>query len=252
MACSDGVTGLNGEEDVMADDAENVPEPAGPEEEPPVTDARTDERPVEPGEVWIEEYESRTKERLKRRIPHLKAVVATVVVVLILLAWTLVSPQALRESGTSFLSNPEYANLGSDQGELEVRWLFEAVYVADTVWGVSISGEQNVSVGEPATFGVLVTKVSEEMKNGWFKGTSINLKRVTMYTEDDLEVGSMVSKSSESFGTIGEVVATFNSAGNHTCHVMVEFTIYGIMVIGYLPVKVLRIETDLGVDICAS
>ena len=244
---------MSREEDIVVDEASEDSEPvAEAEATPPAPDAGSAEVPGEPGEEWIEEYEAETKQRPKRKIPHLKAIIATVVIVIILVVWTLISPQVLPESGGSYLQNPEYANLGSEVGELDIWWLFDAIHVADTSWGVSISGDRNASVGEPATFDVLVTKVREEMKNGWFKGTSIELKKVTMYTEDDDIVGSMVSKSEESFGTVGEVEATFDSAGNYSCHLMVEFTIYGKMVIGYLPVKVLRMEAYLSEDIVVT
>jgi hypothetical protein len=158
----------------------------------------------------------------------------------------------LQESGETYLGSETYANLGSYAGTLDIWWLFNLVHVANTTWGVSVSGDQNVSAGQPATFHVLVTKVDEVMKNPWFVGTSVNLKKVQLYTEDGVQVGSMVSESSEPFGPIAELEATFDSPGTYECHVYVEMTIYGKMIVGYLPVKVLRITADLDVSIVVS
>jgi len=208
------------------------------------------EPPVEPGEQWIEEYEAEKKEKKPRRkIPHLGAMIAAVVIVLIVVIWTLLSPEVLPEVGGTYLESGTYANLGSDTHTLDLRWLFESIYVADTVWGVSISGSPNASVDSPATFDVLVTKVSEDMKNAWFVGTSIKLNDVTMFLDDGPQIGDMISRSAERFGHIGTVEATFDSAGDHRCYVFVEITIYGKMIIGYLPVKILRMNTYFDVDI---
>jgi hypothetical protein len=233
------------------------------EEPPPPSDekiseaapppAAPDEEPLEPGEEWIEEYEPEKEEtKPRKRIPHRLGIIIAVAIVLILVIWTLLSPQVLPESGGTYLSSETYANLGSYDGTLDIWWLFNLVHVANTTWGVSVSGDQNVSAGQPATFHVLVTKVDEVMKNPWFVGTSVNLKKVQLYTEDGVQVGSMVSESSEPFGPIAELDATFDSPGTYECHVYVEMTIYGKMIVGYLPVKVLRITADLDVSIIVS
>jgi hypothetical protein len=222
-------------------------------EAPPAPAVTPEEKPLEPGEEWIEEYESEKKEKEPRKkIPHLLGISIAVVIVLILVVWTLLSPQVLQVSGETYLNSETYANLGSYAGDLDIWWLFGAVHVADTTWGVSVSGDRNVSSGQPTTFHVLVTKVAESVKNAWFVGTSVNLKRAELYTEDGTRVGSMVSESSEPFGPIAEVEATFDSRGSYECHIYVEMTVYGKMLIGYLPVKVLRITADLDVNIIAS
>jgi len=233
------------------------------EEPPPPSDEKTPEaapppaapdgEPLEPGEEWIEEYEPEKEEtKPRKRMPHRLGIIVAVAIVLILVIWTLLSPQVLPESGETYLDSGTYANLGSYDGALDIWWLFNLVHVANTTWGVSVSGDQNVSAGQPATFHVLVTKVDEVMKNPWFVGTSVNLKKVELYTEDGVQVGSMVSESSEPFGPIAELEATFDSPGTYECHVYVEMTIYGKMIVGYLPVKVLRITADLDVSIIAS
>jgi len=232
-------------------------EPPPPSEEnapsPAPAPAVSVEKPLEPGEEWIEEYESeKTETKPKKKIPHLRGLIIAIAIVVILVVWTVISPQVLPESGATYVDSETYANLGSYEGDLDIWWLFNVVHVADTTWGVSVSGEQNVSSGQPATFHVLVTKVDEEMKNSWFVGTSVKLKAVDLYTEDGTKVGSMVSKSCESFGPTAEVDATFDSPGTYSCYVYVEMTIYGKMTVGYLPVKVLRITADLDVSIIAS
>ncbi|MEW5747687.1 MAG: hypothetical protein AB1793_02715 [Candidatus Thermoplasmatota archaeon] len=226
-------------------DAKASPPPPGP--------APAEERPAEPGEEWIEEYESEKKvKEPRKKVPHLFGMIAVVAVILILVVWTLISPQVLPEAGSDYLAPSPYANLGSYAGDLDIWWLFNAVHVANTTWGVSVSGDPNVTAGQAATFQVLVTKVHEEVKNAWFVGTSLSLKHVTLMVEGGPQVGEMVSKSSQTYGPIAEVEATFDEPGNYSCSVYVEVTVYGKMLIGYLPVKVLRITADLDVAIVAS
>lgn len=213
----------------------------------------SEESILEPGEEWIEEYESEKKEKPKRRkVPHAFGIAATVAILLILVLWTLLSPQVLPESGDSYVDSQTYANLGSYTGEMDIRILFDTLYVADVVWGVSVSGDSNVSSGQPSTFQVLVTKVDETMKNPWFVGTSVDLKRVDLFVEGGDRVGSMVSESSEPFGPLAQVEAEFDAPGTYECYVYVEITIYCKMLIGFLPAKVLRVSADLDVDIVAS
>lgn len=220
--------------------------------EPPPTPA-ADERPPEPGEEWIEEYESDKKQRRPRRkARHLVGTVVAVAIVLTLVVWTLLSPQVLPVVGETYLDSTEYASLGSYSGRLDIWWLMDLVHVADTEWGVSVSGEQNVSSGQHVTFRVLITKISEEMKNPWFVGTSVDLKRVEMYLEDGTMIGSTASESSEPFGPVAYIDAVFADQGYNECYVYVEMTVYCKMIVGFLPVKVLRMQVDLDADILVS
>lgn len=234
--------------------SETPPPPDDPEVvEPAPAAAPVDERPLEPGEEWIEEYEPEKREKAPRKSRRgLFWGIVFVVVLATLVLWTLLSPEVLPVSGGTYIGSDTYANLGSYAGALDIWWLFNVVHVADTTWGVSVSGEQNVSSGQPVTFHVLVTKVSESVKNPWFVGTSIELKEVAIYTEDGVLLGSMVSERSEPFGPMAEVEATFDDPGEYDCEVYVEVTVYGEMIVGYLPVKVLRMTADFDVTIVAS
>ncbi len=198
----------------------------------------------------MEEYEAEKKPR--RKIPHLLGISIAVAIVLMLVIWTLLSPQVLPVSGETYLRSSTYASLGNYSGDLDIKWLLNAVHVADTTWGVSIAGDPQAASGAVVTFNVLITKVSEEMKNPWFVGTSIKLKDAALFTEDGTEVGTMVSRSSERFGTIAEIEATFDSPGNYTCYVYTEITIYGKMLVGYVPVKVLRMTAYLDADMIVT
>lgn len=242
----------------MSDGEQAVLEGREPDDEPLEEDmeASLDQAgrdSAEPGEEWIEEYESEKREKKPRRkVPHPVGIAVSVAVVLVLVIWTLLSPQVLPESGSRYVDSPTYANLGSYEGHLDIRWLLDLVHVAETTWGVSISGERNVSAGEAAGFSVLVTKVDEEMSNPWFVGTSIDLRKADMFVEDGPKVGSMVSESSEAFGPVAGVESVFDTPGNYSCFVFVEIAIYGKMIIGFVPVKVLRMVVDLEVAISVS
>jgi len=217
----------------------------GVSEEQPATVA-AEEKSLEPGEEWIEEYEPEKEPtppgKRRRRIV---GVVIAVAIVVILVLWTLLSPEVLPVAGVTYLESSTYANLGFYSGELDIWWLFNVIHLAETTWGVSVNGTRNVTAGEPATFHVLVTKVSESMKNPWFVGTSVDLKNVEMYTEDGTLLGSMVSESDEPFGPMAEVEATFDSPGEYEFRVYIEFTVYSKMIVGFLPVKTVRITTSM-------
>lgn len=229
------------------------PEPDAPEEVQPEQPATAEDRTLAQGEEWIEEYESERRDtRPRRRVPHPVGIAIAVAVVLVLVVWTLMSPQVLPVAGTAYVDSEVYANLGSFQGDLEIKWLLDLVKVADTTWGVSIGGDSAVPAGEPATFTVLVTKVREDMANAWFVGTSIDLRKADLVIDGGPKVGSLVSESSEQFGPLGTVEATFGSPGNYSCEVFVEVAIYSKMLIGFAPVKVLRMTVDLEVDIVVS
>ncbi len=233
--------GTRAEDGVPTPEESIAPEPAS---QPP-TDAgvvQTDPASM-PGEEWMEEYEAEKKPR--KKIPHLLGISIAVAIVLMMVIWTLLSPQVLPVSGETYLRSSTYANLGNYSGDLDIRWLLNAVHVADTTWGVSIAGSPEAVTGTVVTFDVLITKVNEDMKNPWFVGTSIKLKDAALFTEDGTQVGTMVGRSSERFGTLAEIEATFDSPGNYTCYVYTEITIYGKMLVGYVPVKVLRMTAYL-------
>lgn len=227
--------------------SEEPPPPAetGSPEGPP-SPAVAEEKPLEPGEEWIEEYESEKEEAPpKKRRRRIVGAAIAVAAVLILVLWTLLSPAVLPVAGVTYLESETYANLGAYSGELDIWWLFDVIHLAETTWGVSVSGDTNVSAGQPATFHVLVTKVSESMKNPWFVGTSVDLKKVEMYTDDGEFLGSMVSESREPFGPMAQVEATFDSPGEYGFRIYLEFTVYSKMIVGFLPVKTVRISTSV-------
>lgn len=229
----------------MSSEEPPPPAEAEPPEGPPAS-AVAEEKPLEPGEEWIEEYEPEKEVTPpKKRRRRIVGAAIAVAVVLILVLWTLLSPAVLPVAGVTYLESETYANLGAYSVELDIWWLFDVIHLADTTWGVSVSGDANVSAGQPATFHVLVTKVSESMKNPWFVGTSVDLKKVEMYAGDGTLLGSMVSESGEPFGPMAEVEATFDSPGEYEFRIYVEFTVSSKMIVGFLPVKSVRITTSL-------
>jgi len=229
-------------------EADKAVEPAPPENaEPAPPGDEPKEGPA--GEEWIEEYERETEQAKPKRPKHLGGIIITVVVILFMVIWTVLSPAILSQAGTTYLDSERYANLGDYTGDRDIWWLGELIHVGSMTWGVSMSGEQNVSANETASFDILVTKVTEESGNWWFRGTAIKLKNVSLYLEDGTYLGSMVNQTKLGFGPLATVDAQFPDPGSHYVQVFLKFTVYTVMRIGYLPLEEVEITADFDVPI---
>lgn len=245
---------------------EGAPEPAPPEPTPePAPDEAeaeaVDEEFVEPyegdpQEMWIEEYEREGrprrpgKQRAKpRRIGRWIVLAA---VVLFLLVWTLVSPQVMTATGTTYLEAEGYSELGSDTGLQDIRVMASLVSTGDTTWGVSLSGDANATVDEAAVFQVTVVKVSEETRSFWFMGTDISVRNVSMYLEDDSLIGWMDEKEERGNMSVAQVHALFPDTGVYDCYVVVKFSVYEVMRIGFLPADKVSMKVWLSGSVVVS
>ena len=163
----------------------------------------------DPQELWIEEYERegrRPKPKKEREKPRrIGRWIFLGAVIVILVVWTLISPSIMSVSGTVYVGDEEYANLGSETVGQDVQVIASIVTAGTTTWGVSIGGEANATVDDDAVFEVIVSKVSEERGGFWFMGTDISLRNVSMYLDDDTLIGWMVEKQELGNRSVGTV-----------------------------------------------
>ncbi|HIH01101.1 TPA: hypothetical protein HA259_03335 [Thermoplasmata archaeon] len=254
------------EKDDFEELLEEIEEENAPEPPPPPEDAEVEALPAEeprpefdgdPQEMWIEEYEREGRpprkpkeERAKPR--HIGRWIVLAAVIVILVVWTLISPPVMSVVGNQYVDSPEYSNLGSEVAEQNVQIIASVMSVGTTTWGVSIAGEPNATVGIDAVFEVMVTKVSEESGGFWFMGTEISLRNVSMYLEDDTLIGWMTEKDELGNMSLGYVHATFPENGVQDCYVVLRFSVYEVMRIGFLPADKVTMTIYLSDSIAVS
>ena len=240
---------------------ENAPEPPPPPDDAEVEEVLTEEpRPEfdgDPQEMWIEEYEREgrpprkpKKERTKPR--HIGRWIVQAAVIVILVVWTLVSPPVMSVVGNAYVDSSEHSNLGGEVADQDVRIIASLFSVGTTTWGVCIAGETNATVGIDAVFEVMVTKVSEEPGDFWFMGTEISLRNVSMYLEDDTLIGWMTEKDELSDMSLGYVHATFPENDTYDCYMVLRFSVYEVMRIGFLPADKVTMTIYLTESIAVS
>ena len=214
-------------------DADTPPPP-----EPSIYEDASPEFVGDPQEMWIEEYERegrRPRPRKEREKPRriLRWVVLAVVVIVLVL-WTLISPAIMPSSGTTYTVG-DHANLGVHTFEQDVRVVASLIGAGSATWAVSFAGDPNATVGEDAVFQAMVSKVSEDSGGFWFMGTDISLRNVSMYLEDDTLIGWMTDKEELSNRSVGEVHAAFDEPGVFDCYIVLRFSVYEVMRIGFIP-----------------
>ena len=222
--------------DVEVDD--DVPPPPPPEPQA-YEEAPPQDYSVDPQEMWIEEYERegrRPKPRKEREEPRriLRWVILAAVIV-ILVVWTLISPTIMPSTGMTYVDSEAASNLGSDAFDQDIRVIASLLSVGSATWGISVSGDSNATVEEETVFQAMVSKVSEDRGGFWFMGTDISLRNVSLYLEDDTLVGWMTAKEELSNRSVGVVRATFADPGVFDCYMVLRFSVYEVMRIGFLP-----------------
>jgi hypothetical protein len=223
------------DEGISAEQAE--PEPPPPEAEEP--------GPEEPmlEEVMFEEYEEELAPeepvRKKRRRRGYGKFVALAIILIILLAWTVLSPDVMPQVGTIYTDSEFYASLGSFVGSRDI-------WAGNMTWGVAIRGPDHAEVGEEIDIYVLVTKVYEDPGNPFFKGTWFTLENVSIFLDDGTEQGaylaSMANYSSLDYGMDARVPLVFDSPGVYDLLVYAKITVYMNMWIGFLPLESVNIR----------
>lgn len=218
---------------------------------PPPSDQPPDPPPPETGEAkapekasedaWKEDYEDvmePEKPPKPKKNRHWGAIITAAVIVIILVAWTLVSPKMLPAEGMTYVDSPDYAKLGNFTG-------FRDIWIGNTTWGVSITGPETAAVGEKTEFKVLFTKVEERTSNFFFRGTAIDVTNVSLFNKSGQFLGAMKSKANVGFGVEAIVEVTFTHAGSLELYVTAKFTVYEDMRIGYFPVETVSVP---GID----
>ena len=212
---------------------EELPEPAGEPPAPPV------EEEVNKEGVWQEDYDElieTDKSEEEERAPapkkksHWVGLVTLVIIIVILVLWTVLSPKVLQPRGTTYVNSPTYANLGNFTG---VR----SIWAGTTTWGVSVSGSNDTVVGSVVEFQVLITKVNESTGNFFFRGTAIVISNVSLYKSDGTYLAGIWFKSDHGYGKIATVRYSFPAAGTHDLYITAKFTVYEVMRIDYIPLE---------------
>ena len=236
------------------------PVPEEIEEEPPPPPPEPEPEPAEPPEprdldyerAWEEDYEEHIdgedlpppKPRKKKR--KVGGIIFLLIVLIILLLWTMFSPKLLAEVGDTYITSPQYANLGNYTGTRDI-------WAGEIVWGVAFSGPDSTTVGATFTLSVLVTKVYEKPGNWFLKGTSITLKNVSFYDENDVCVGTMSDWTREPFGCLATVPVKLNEQGGIFLYAVIKFLVFVDMQIGFLPLETVEIsQAYLSVPIIVS
>jgi len=219
--------------------SEEVPSPEDLEAEPP---APPEIEPLdEDYDDLVGPEPAPKKPRKKRRYG---GIIVVSIVLIFLLVWTVMAPENMPVVGSGYLSSDQYANLGNFSGSVKT-------WATNTTYGVSISGPDTAAANSTVEITVLVTKVAETRMNTFVQGTSIDLDNVSIYIDDGSDTGILVASMSDhedvGFGIAATVPLTFSEEGSYSLYVHVEFTMFGDMMIGFLPLKGVNID-DMNFD----
>jgi len=75
---------------------------------------------------------------------------------------------------------------------------------------------------------------------------------VSLYLEDDTLIGWMTEKDELRNMSLGYVHATFTETGIHDCYVLLKFSVYEVMMIGFLPADKVTLTVWLSDSIVVS
>jgi hypothetical protein len=207
-----------------------------------------DEQDAAPETVWEEDYDElvEPEEPVKQKKKgHWGGIIVVIVVILILVIWTIMSPKILPAQGETYIRSPAYASLGDFTG-------YRDIWAGNTSWGVSISGPANGAVNQPMQFMVLLTKISEKPGNWFLRGTSMDLRNVSIHLMDGTFLGAMTNQTDLGFGISATVPVTFTSPGSFELYIHAKFLVLEVMRIGFIPLEMVDIpeaDFDITIDI---
>ena len=240
MGRPDGVRLLSSEEPKPEPEVVEPTEEVNAPPPPPDESEKPDDE-----DIWKEDYDELVEpEKPIKPRRHIRwGGVVVVAIILIIIVWTVMSPEILPVEGDTYISSPSYANLGDFTG-------YRDIWAGNTSWGLSISGPTNGSVNEQMQFMVLLTKVSERPGNWFLRGTSIDLRNVSIFLKDGTYLGSMSNQTDHGFGISATVPVTFTGPGSFDLYVHAKFLVYEVMRIGFIPLEMENIdEADFGMSI---
>ncbi len=208
-----------------------------------------DEQEPAPETVWEEDYDELVepeKPTIKpKKKGHWGGIIVAIVVIIILVVWTIMSPKILPAQGETYIRSPAYASLGDFTG-------YRDIWAGNTSWGVSISGPANGTVNQPMQFMVLLTKISEKPGNWFLRGTSMDLRNVSVHLMDGTFLGAMTNQTDLGFGISATVPVTFTSPGSFELYIHAKFLVLEVMRIGFIPLEMVNIpeaDFDITIDI---
>ena len=230
------------EPDIEPEVGEEPPPPPPPEEpeqpEPPQKPFPSDDDLLD---AWAESYEEHvdakeTPPPKRRKRKRHGGLIVLAIVIIFLVLWTLLSPKVQPEVGDTYLRSQRYASLGGFAGTVDT-------WAGDVTFALSVSGSSSAAVGAQEQLSVLVTKVSENASNMWFRGTWMSLRNVSLYDADGTYLSGMSNKTDIGFGPVATVPITFSQAGDHEVYVHAKFIVYVDMLIGFVPLKAVQMES---------
>ncbi len=197
-------------------------------------------------DVWKEDYDELVepeKPSRPRKHVHWGGIIIVVAIILIIVVWTVLSPKILPVEGDTYISSDRYASLGDFTG-------YRDIWAGNTSWGLSISGPVNGTANESMQFMVLLTKVSEKPGNWFLRGTSIELRNVSIFLKDGTFLGSMTNHTDHGFGVSATVPVKFTSTGSFDLYVQAKFLVSEVMRIGFIPLEMVNIPmVDFAFDV---
>jgi hypothetical protein len=224
---------------IVAPEEEPPPPPPEPE---PAPAARTEPEAPEDESAWIEDYEEHIngeelpppKPKKKRR--HVGSIIVLVAIIIFMIVWTLFTPNIMPETGSAYETWQPTLYLGEFEG-------YRDIWAGNMTWGVAIRGEDATTNGTALNISVLVTKVDERLGNWFFQGTSVSLKNVSIYIDDEDEtyLGSMSNWTKTDLGLLATVSITFDQPGEYYLYAYVKFMVFMDMRIGFLPLEAVQI-----------
>ena len=190
------------------------------------------------GDVWKEDYEGLIEPekppapRGHRTMPWV-SILITLAIVIVLVAWTVLSPGVMPQQGDTYTGSPTHASWGSYTG-------YRDIWAGNMTWGASVSGRATSAGNLSVEITVLVTKVYERPGNWFFRGMAISLKNVSAYigTLDNATfLASMNSTTEHDYGVSATIPVSFTGPGVYDVFVKVRFMVYEVMRIGFIPLE---------------
>lgn len=193
---------------------------------------------AEASEAFIEDYEEYIEpekpQRPRKKLPVVPIIV-TVAIVLVLVSWTLLSPEIMPEVGGTYIESPTYAGWGNYTG-------YRDIWAGNTTWGVAISGHATAAGNRQIEVNVLITKVFERPGNWFFRGTAISLRNVSVFADDGTFLGSMSNSTNLGFGVLATVPVSFAANGTYDLYVTAKFLVYEVMRLGFVPLEMVNVQ----------